>query len=566
MADAANATTTASASGGGPRISNSLLDGLSNLTLLRQLGLMIGLAASVAIGVAVVMWSQDGDYRPLYGNMERMDADKIMSTLEQNGIRFKLDQNSGALLVASEQIHQARLKLAQADLPGQHTMGFELLDKEQPLGTSQFMETTRYRRGLEGELSRTVESIQGVRSARVHLAIPKATTFVRDSEKPSASVFLDLYPGHNIGVEQVRAVANLVASSVPNLSLSDVTVVDQRGNLLSRFEDQQQYENATRQLNYARTVQEQMLARINSILKPLLGNGKFRAEVAADVDFTEIEQADETYNPDAPAIRSEQTLSEKKAPGETPAGVPGALTNQPPAAGTAPEVAGAAAAPVAGAAPGTAPAAEGAQRAQATRNYELDRTVSYTKHPIGRVKRLTVAVAVDDVVKLDAQGKEARTPWTPEELERLSILVRDAVGFDPTRGDRVNVINSPFVAEVEAAVDEGIAFWEQPWFATLMRYLGAGAVLLVLLLGVLRPAIKNLSAIARDIEGKPLQGMEGDLHLGGTGTVTLTGGDSLLLPGPEESYEQQLNAIRGLIAEDPARVAQVVKKWVASGE
>ena len=567
-------------SAGKTRFSNALLEGFSNLTLLRQLGLMVGLAASVAIGFAVVLWSQGGDYRPLYGSLERMDADSIMSVLDQNAIRYKLDSNTGALLVAADQIHQARLKLAQADLPGEKTVGFELLDKEQPLGSSQFMESTRYRRGLEGELARTIESIQGVRSARVHLALPKTTAFVRDSDKSTASVFLDLYPGHAIGVEQVRAVANLVASSVPGMNLDQVTVVDQRGNLLSRFEDEVQLAHANRQLAYTERIQSELQSRINGILNPILGDGRFKAEVSLDVDFTEVEQAAESFNPDAPAVRSEQTLDENRTALSAMAGVPGALTNQPPADGAAPEVANAAGAPGAAANGGRAGAAGGAAggaqapspspsdaKRQSTRNYELDRTVSYTKHPVGRVKRMTVAVAVDDMVTTDAEGKTVRNPWTQNELDRLAILVRDAVGFDAARGDRVNVVNSPFIKRPGEDVEPSIPLWEQPWFGGVLRQVGAALLLVLLVFGVLRPAIKNLSGAgksAQEEEEAALRSLTADRL--GDETVTLTGGDSFLLPGPEESFEQQINAIKGLIAEDPARVAQVVKQWVISGD
>lgn len=559
------------------RFSSAILEGFANLTLLRQLGLMVGLAASVAVGFAAVLWSQGGDYRPLYGSLERMDADKIMSVLDQNNIQYKLDSGTGALLVAGEQIHQARLKLAQADLPGEKTIGFELMDKEQPLGSSQFMESTRYRRGLEGELARTIESIQGVHSARVHLALPKPTAFVRDSDKSTASVFLDLYPGHSIGIEQVRAVANLVASSVPGMSIDQVAVVDQRGNLLSRFEDEEALAQANKQISYTRKMKEELESRINGILGPVLGDGRYRVEVSLDVDFTQIEQADEVYNPDTPAVRSEQTLDEKRAAGSAPAGVPGALSNQPPGAGAAPEVANAAGAPGAAGAAGaggkaaanattSAPGSEG--KRQSTRNYELDRTVSYTKHPVGRLKRMTVAVAVDDLVSTAADGKETRSPWSQNELDRLAILVRDAAGFDAARGDRVNVINTPFVLRPSDSVEQSIPLWEQPWFGNLARQLAAALLVLLLVFGVLRPAIQNLSGAARSAredEEAHLRSLEGGDHLGDE-TVTLTGGDSFLLPGPEESFEQQLNAIKGLIAEDPARVAQVVKQWVASGD
>ena len=214
------------------RSTSDLVEGFNNLNLLRQAGLMVALAASVAIGFAVVLWTQGEDYRPLYAGLDRLDSSEVIEILEANHINFKVDTRSGALLVASSEIHDARIKLAEVGLPSDSSVGFELLDKEQPLGTSQFMETTRYRRGLEGELARTITSINSVRSSRVHLAIPKNSVFVRDARQPRASVFVELYPGRGIKPDQVRAISNLVASSIPELALKNVTIVDQKGNLL----------------------------------------------------------------------------------------------------------------------------------------------------------------------------------------------------------------------------------------------------------------------------------------------------------------------------------------------
>jgi flagellar M-ring protein FliF len=447
-------------------------------------------------------------------------------------------------------------------------MGFELLDQEQPLGTSQFMETARYRRSLEGELARTISSISIVRQARVHLAMPKSTVFIRDQRKPTASVLVDLFPGTNLTREQVSAIANLVASSVPELSLSDVAVVDQKGNLLSKFEDENdELAEAEKHMKYARKLEQEMAERIERILTPVVGSGKFRAEVSADIDFTEVEQTDEVFNPDLPAVRSEQTLDEQKVGAGLDGGIPGALTNQPPGVGDAPEqVAGAGADGGAGGPVNT--------RKQATRNYELDRTISYTKHQVGRVRRLTVAVVVDDIVTQNAEtGEVNRQAWDDNELQRLAILVRDAVGFDPARGDSVNVINSPFV-EVEGDTFEyqEPPIWEQPWFQKYMQWILSGlGVLLVYLIGI-RPISKGLvnnAEQAREAEQQRALAAAGVGEMGdegGEAALGLSGGDSLLLPSPSESYEQQLNAVKGMIAEDPGRVAQVIKQWVNQGE
>lgn len=548
-------------SSGRDKPANDLVEGFNNLNLVRQAGLMVGLAASVAIGFAVVLWSQGEDYRPLYGSLDRLDSSEVAQILEHNDIAFKVDGGTGALLVAAEHIHKARLKLAEAGIPGDQSVGFELLDKETPLGTSQFMEGTRYHRSLEGELARTITSINAVRSARVHLAIPKASVFIRDARKPTASVFVELFPGRAIKTEQVKAMANLVASSIPELKIEDVTIVDQRGNLLSTGEEDLELVMAGKQRAYTRKLEGDLVARINSILEPIVGAGKYRAEVAAEVDFTQVEQADEIFNPDLPAVRSEQTLDETQVGNGAVAGIPGALTNQPPNDGAAPEQA----------APGGAADAGGQPRRaskQATRNFELDRTVSYTKHQLGKLKRLTVAVVVDDKLVPGENGAQ-RQLWTENELERLSILVRDAVGYSAARGDSVNVLNSPFlgVEDIEIVEPE---IWQQEWFLSLAKQLVGLIIVLVLITGLLRPVLKSLAVSgqkakelenAKEMAALEEAGLSGFENLSDE-TVTLTGGDGLALPSPEESYEQQINIIKGLVAEDPGRVAQVIKRWV----
>jgi flagellar M-ring protein FliF len=544
---------------------NDLIEGFSNLNLVRQAGLMVALAASVAIGFAVVLWSQGEAYRPLYGSLNHLDSSEVIEILEANNIKFKMDSASGVLLVADADVNQARLKLAAAGLPGDKSVGFELLDKEQPLGTSQFMEGARYHRSLEGELARTIVSINAVRNARVHLAIPKRSVFVREPRAPTASVFVELYPGRGVQPEQVKAIANLVASSIPELATENVTVVDQKGNLLSTGEEDQTMIAASRHRDYTRKIESDIVQRINSILEPVVGPGRYRAEVSADIDFTEVEQANETYNPEDIAVRSEQTLEESNIANSRVAGIPGALTNQPPLDGEAPEVAVNAANQTDGVA-----VTPQNTRKQATRNYEVDRTVSYTKHQKGNLRRLTVAVVVDDRVVIDpATGNEVREPWSDPSLDRLSALVRDAVGFSVGRGDSVNVLNAPFVARDEVTLTD-IPLWEQPWFSSLAKQLVGLLVIVALLLGLVRPVLKSLSSAGAqtkdDERAKELAALEssGLNNFEGLSdeTVTLTGGDALALPSPEESYEQQLNAIKGLVAEDPGRVAQVIKRWV----
>lgn len=572
-----------------PLFGMSFLENISRMPALRQVGLLVGLAASVAIGFAVVLWSQQPDYRPLYGSLAGMDTKQVMEVLGAADIPYNVEPNSGALLVKADDLSRARLKLAAAGVaPSDGNVGFEMLDKEQGLGTSQFMEATRYRRSLEGELARTVSSLNNVKAARVHLAIPKSSVFVRDERKPSASVLVELYPGRALEPGQVMAIVNLVATSVPELDKTQVTVVDQKGNLLSDQLQDSSLTMAGKQFDYSRRMEGMLTQRVHNILQPVLGNDRYKAEVSADVDFSAVESTSEQFNPDQPALRSEQSVDEQRTSSQGPQGVPGALSNQPPAAAAAPQNATAAATPAGAIQPGQPLLdANGAQimdpatgqpmlapypadkRKQSTKNFELDRSISHTRQQQGRLSRLSVAVVVDDQAKLDAAtGETTRAPWGAEDLARFTRLVQDAVGFDASRGDSVTVINVPFAADRSLEIAD-IPFYSQPWFWDIMKQLMGVLFILVLVFGVLRPVLNNItgggkqSAADGDMELGGMIGLDGDLA---NDRVSLGGPQSILLPSPSEGYEAQLNAIKGLVAEDPGRVAQVVKEWINADE
>ncbi|MBU2037916.1 MAG: flagellar M-ring protein FliF, partial [Gammaproteobacteria bacterium] len=369
--------------------------------------------------------------------------------------------------------------------------------------------------------------------------------------KPRASVFIELYAGRDLSRDQVEAIINLVASSVSEMDRADVSVVDQQGNLLSKIEEQSGEMLAHKQLEYTEKVQSSITQAVNNILKPVLGSENYKAEVSADVDFTVQEQSEELYNPDLIALRSEQLLNEENAD-KTNGGIPGALSNQPPAAANAPEVAN-------GGAGGAGAGVN--RRSESTRNYEIDRTLSYKQQQIGRIRRLTVAVVVNDRASVNAEGETVYTPWTDNDLQRLEVLVKDAVGFNASRGDSVNVINSPFMGKGEIELGDP-DFWTQPWFWEIMKQILAGLFILVLIFGVIRPTIKSIANRGRDEASILLDELE-DAEAGlDDDKVTLAGMDEFLLPGASESFERQLDALKGLIAEDPARVAQVVIKWV----
>ncbi|MEC8080928.1 MAG: flagellar basal-body MS-ring/collar protein FliF [Pseudomonadota bacterium] len=542
-----------------------LLTGFNKLTVIRQLALMVGLAASIAIALAAVLWTSDAEYKPVLSSITDYNADQIVEILNVNNIPFKLDENTGALLVEGEFYHQARLKLAGSGIVSDNIVGLEIMDQDQSLGTYNFVDTTRYRRGLEGELSRTITSLQSVKSARVHLAIPKESVFVRDTRKPSASVFLELYPGRRLDRSQVDAIVNLVASSISQLSDKDVTVVDQRGTLLTEKDTNSELSIAGKQFEYTRRVEDVLLSRVNNILSPVVGGGRFKAEVSADIDFTAVEQTDEQYNPDLLALRSEQTLRERRSANAANSGVPGSLTNQPPGAVTIPEAVDENGAPIGS---NNANGNNGQSREETTRNFELDRSISYTKRQQGTVRRLSVAVVVDDIASIDPESAAiVRTPWSDEELSRLTLLVRDAVGYDPSRGDSVSVINSPFAAPEPPEEIEPLPFYQQSWFLDLLQPVLVGMFILLLLLMVVRPILKTLGeqnkiAVAEDTEAAIFADETDEIS---DDQVSLVSAEDVMVPGSPEKIERQLNAIRGLIAEEPERVAQVVKQWVMEG-
>ncbi len=536
--------------------------------IVRQLAVMIGIAASVALGVAVVLWSQTPNYSLLFGNLAPKDATEIIGALQQAGIDYKVDETTGAVMVPSAKVQEARMKLAGAGLPRSNSIGYELLEKETGFGTSREMEKARFHRALEGELARTIASLANIESARVHLATPKQSVFVRKRKKPSASVVVSLYPGRTLEKSQVAAIVHLVASSVPELESGRVTVVDDRGRMLSGLVNNAEMSLTSSQFDYTKQLEEHYRQRVSDILEPILGMDNVRAQVTAVVDFTITEQTEERFNPDLPALRSEQV--DEQATTQTPVqGVPGALSNQPPAAGTAPEQA-------------TGTGADGAPAPtplntskRATRNYELDKTISHTRLSTGQLRQLSVAVVVDDLVAQGPEGEVIRTPRTPEEISRITELVKKAIGFDATRGDSVQVINAPFTVPPPAEPLPEPPLWEQPWVWDLAKQVGGILVVLMLILFVLRPTMKRLTAppVIERIDGEAA-GAEGAAGEGGAAGAAVGGGeggapglenrgaDALGLPGPE-NYEQTLEAARQMVEEDPKRVAQVVKNWVA---
>jgi len=517
--------------------------GLGSNPIVRQVGVYIALAAAIAVGIVVALWAKEPNYTMLYGSMAQNDASDVAAALQQAGVQYKVDQATGAVMVPTKDMHEARLKLASQGLPRGDGLGFELMQQETGFGTSRLVEAARYQRAMEGELARTISSLSSVQTARVHLATPKQSVFVRKRKKTSASVTVKLFPGRVLGEGQVASIVHLVASGVPELEAENVTVVDHKGSLLSGQGDSRDMRLTASQFEYTQKLEEHYKNRIENILGPVLGADAISAQVTADLDFTVIEQTQELFNPEVSVVRSEQ-VNEERSSLNTVGGVPGALSNQPPGGGVAPERVG----QILG--DERAPTQPLNSSTQATRNFELDKTISHTRMGSGNVRRLSVAVVVDDPP--GTKGAE-REPRTPEELERITQLVHEAIGFNAERGDSVRVINAAFrvLPPPEALPEQAI--WEQAWVWDLGRMLGGGILVLVLIFVVLKPTIKKLLVMPPQPAPQYPAGMM---------QMAEQEEEAMKLPGPQR-YENTLEAARGMVNDDPKRVAQVVKRWVA---
>lgn len=536
--------------------------GFQRLPALRQIGLMMGLAASVALGVAVVLWSQQPNFTLLYANLGSKDAGQVVDALQKSGIRFKVDEATGAVMVESSKLQNARMELAKDGLPEGNAMGFEILQKEQGFGTSQFIETARYQRALEGELGRTIATLRNVESARVHLAIPKRSVFVRDRSEPTASVMIDLYSGRSLDEEQVAAIVHLVSSSVPHLTPENITVVDQGGKLLSSGATDKGMAQTSTQFAYNRKLEINYADRIRELLEPIVGSGRVRASVNADLDFTITERTQESFNPDLPSLRSEQLSEDQSAQSASASGVPGALSNQPPENGSLQQQA------QNGADSSQTPAGPQNSSKRTLRNYELDKTVSHTKLASGSVRRLSIAVVIDNKQEVNDSNELVSKSWTADELERFTSLVKEAVGFDATRGDTVNIINSSFIPLPEVAAVPEPSFMEQPWVWDVAKQAVGAIGVLILIFGVLRPIMRSLAekgaqSMAQSNALVPA-GAHGGAMGGGEDQLSLSGANlqRAQLEAPRGGYENNLETARSVVRDDPKRVAQVVKNWV----
>jgi flagellar M-ring protein FliF len=508
----------------------------------RQLiGLAIAIAAVVSLISGAWMWGQTPDYRVLYSNLSDRDGGAVVQALSQMNIAYKFTDGGGAILVPSNQVYDTRLKLASQGLPKGGTAGFEIME-QQKLGTTQFQEQINYQRALEGELAKSVQSLASVQAARVHLAIPKPTVFLREQQKPSASVLVTLYAGKTLDRAQVSGILHLVSSSVPELTAKNVSIIDQNGNLLTSQGDVAGLDPS--KLAYMREVEQGYIRRINDILEPITGINNVRAQVTADLDFNQTEQTAETYKPNGKpaeaAVRSQQLNDSSNTAGVTsPAGIPGAQSNQP--------------APTVGAVNGSAGGSNNSSsHKESTVNYEVDKTVSLTRQSVGSLKRLSTAVVVNSRKVVDAKGQATMVPLEKAQLDQITALVKEAIGFSEPRGDTLNVVNAPFNEPVREAVAE-VPIWQQRENIAFAKEIGKNLLVILfalyLVFGVLKPVLRNLMAHRPHLEPE----------------AVVIDEDAVVSLG-SASYTNNLEMAKQIARQDPKIVANVVKNWVSNNE
>ncbi|MEN3111744.1 flagellar basal-body MS-ring/collar protein FliF [Uliginosibacterium paludis] len=533
------------------------------------------LALALSLLVGVWLWSQQPQYSVLFSGLDEKDGGAVVAALQQQNIPYKVENGGASILVLAGRANELRLTLAAQGLPRGGSVGFELLE-QQKLGMSQFHEQVNYQRALEGELARTIQSISAVSAARVHLAIPKQTAFLRNEQKATASVVLNLRPGRTLSDEQIAGMVHLIASSVPGLEADQVSVIDQNGNLLARERKQDGFSLDDTQLKYVRNVETSYISRIQQILEPVLGKDNFRAQVMADVDFDAAEQTSETYKPNpAPdtAIRSQQT-AENINQSPNPAGVPGALTNQPPVPATAPITNP----QVPPQTTQSSPVLTNTSRT-ATTNYEVDKTVQHIRRATGQVKRLSVAVVINNRVEKDNKGNPKSVALTEPEVRKINDLVKEAVGYNERRGDTINVTNTTFteIAKQELAA---LPFYQDPDMIALAkemaRWLAPLLVALIVYFKVIKPLIRSVvpEPVKPEEAGDEAAGAESEEDGAAAAGEQVEGFDPDIPPEVLElelakmSYEKKLARAREVAAKDPKMVAQLIKEWMggASGE
>ena len=534
---------------------NSPMAALGRLGSQQKVGLIFAIAALVALLAGLWMWGTTPNYRVLFSNLSDRDGGAIIQSLQQMNVPYKITDGGGAVLVPAGKVGEVRLRLASKGLPRGGNVGFELMEN-QKFGTSQFVEHVNYQRALEGELARSVQTLSAVRNARVHLAIPKQSVFVQEQEKPTASVVLQLYSGRSLDDEQVNAVVHLIASSVPDMPAKNVTVVDQDGNLLSSPSDNPSTPLNPDQLKYVQQIENNYSRRIVDIVAPLVGANNVHAQVTANIDFTQTEQTAETYQPNQPpnqaSLRSEQIVEDTNGSNTSATGVPGALSNQPPVPATAPLTTPSASA----ATGGSSRSRNSSMHKESTSNFELNRTISYTKQPVGTIRRLSVAVILNERTVTDKNGKTSSKPLSAAEKAQITSLVKDAIGFDEKRGDTLNILNSAF--NKPKVTFTPIPLWKQPATIALaeeiLKYVIITGIGLFLLFGIIKPSFNKLA-----------QSMETP-ETGEEESGPIDAAHPHVPQAAPSALENNLMTAKQMAQQDPKMVATVVKEWVSGNE
>ncbi|MDZ7857640.1 flagellar basal-body MS-ring/collar protein FliF [Sphaerotilus sp.] len=552
-----------------------LAERFSALPPMRKALLAGGLLLFLALVGLSAVWSSRPDYRVLFSNLNDKDGGAIVAQLSKMNVPYRFSEGGGAVLVPADQVHDVRLKLAQTGLPKGSTVGFELMDNAR-FGTTQFQERLNFQRGLEGELVRSITALSAVESARVHLALPNQNGFFRDQQKPSASVLLTLYGGQTLERAQIAGIVHLVSASVPELSPKSVSVLDQSGAMLSDSGDGAGGGLDSNQVQHVARVEALYTKRILDILEPIVGRDNLRAQVTAELDFSQSESTTEEFKPNQggvpAAVRSAQ-VSENGAGGAgglLASGVPGAATNQPQAAASAPINGAAQTLQTAQAGQGGALGAGG--RRDAVTNYEIDKTVRVVRAATGGVRRLTVAVVVNHRSTTDKKGQTQSQPLAPEEIDKLVALVQETVGFSKERGDSVKVINAPFRAPTQDKL-EPLPLWKQPETLEMVRTLAVPLVLgllgLALVFGVIRPVLRDIR-VDKELETAKLTGQLNTVVDDVTDLPALSGGDALVaLPAPVvelSESDKRLEAVRQMVRTNPASVARILRGWANGKE
>jgi flagellar M-ring protein FliF len=546
-----------------PATTNARQDQLKSLLrnpTARLLMLLVGIAMAVALGVGIVLWSRGPNYALLYAGLDPKDAAAVTQALQSNNTPFRLGADGASISVPADVLAETRLRLASQGLPQGSTAGATLPQSDSPFGMSDLAESTHYREMLETDLGNTIAGLQFVRAARVHLALPKPSAFIRDSHPASASVLLTLYPGRQLDSSQVQAIVHLVSSSVPDLDPAQISIVDQQGTLLTVSDPDSPGAVGDAHMRLVTRMENSYAQRIETLLTPIVGAGRIRAQVDVALDFSQTEKASESYDGDKPALRSEQTSSEQKHDGAA-GEIAGALSNQPPNTVAQPT----AAKPNAGTPPATNAAASNTANAtpsdtssSATRNYEVGRTISHVSNPAGKLTRLTVAVVVDNKPAPDGKGSVA---LTAQEVQHLTDLTKNVVGYDAQRGDSVTVINQAFSSD--SPVDSAPVaqpFWLRPGMLDLIKQ-GAGILIAVLIaFGLLRPLLKGLLR-----GGEPMPALAGPVPTVSVRIADDEREDQVRITSPQiqsMAYEQKIGLARKLAQENSKQVAQVVMNWV----